>query len=118
MDFPYGETVTRERRIPIPDPYNPDRTVPGSWDDPLDALPLESCFVDFSSSTATPDATRSAISTNKSLYCPDPGVDVQAGDRIVVGTDIFYVNARPAGYVHPWTGWRPPLEVPLDLEEG
>lgn len=118
MQFPAGETVTRERRQPIPDPYNPAKSVPGSWDDPLDMLPLESCFVDFSSSTATPDATRSAISTNKSLYCTDPDVDVKAGDRIRVGADVFYVNSRPAGYVHPFTGWRPPLEIPLDLTEG
>ena len=118
MEFPHGETVTRERRKPVVDPYDPTSSVPGSWDDPLDTLPLASCFVDFSSSTAVPDATRSAISTNKSLYCPDPDVDVRAGDRVRVGTDVFYVNSRPAGYVHPFTGWRPPLEIPLDVEEG
>src|SRR5690606_15395460 len=87
MEFPHGETVTRERRQLIPDPYNPERTTRGSWDDELDMIPLESCFVDFGSSSSVNDATRSPVSTTMALFCPDPDVDVKVGDRVRRGDD-------------------------------
>ncbi len=118
MTFEHGETVTRERRKPVVNPYNPDRTVPGSWEDPLDVITLEGAYVDFGASTSTNDATREPVSTSVTLFCPDPDVDVKVGDRIRRGDDVWYINERPAGYAHPWTGWRPPIEIPLDLEEG
>lgn len=116
--YAFGQTVTRERRRPIQDPYDPAATIPGSWDGPLDVLPLEGCYVDFGASSSVNDATRSPVSTTTTLFCPDSSVDVKAGDRIRVGADVWYVNERPAGYVNPFTGWAPPLEIPLDIEEG
>lgn len=118
MEFPFGETVVRERRGMVPDPYDPGALVPGSWGDPLDVLAIEGAFVASSSSTAPVDATRSQILTEKSLYCTDPAVDVQPGDRIRRGTEVFYVNARPAADTNPWTGWQPVVEIPLDESEG
>lgn len=116
--YSHGEPVTRERRKPVTDPYDPASTVPGTWEDPLDVLPLEKCYVDFGSSSSSPDATREPVSTTTTLFCPDPDVDVKVGDRIRRGADEWYVNERPGDYTNPFTGWRPPLEIPLDLEEG
>lgn len=118
MQFPYGEQVTRERRRPVVDPYDPGATVPGSWDDPLDTLVLDDVFVASSSSTQQLDATRTQILTAKSLYCTDPAVDVRAGDRIRRGSELFYVNARPEADTNPFTGWQPVVEIPLDEAEG
>lgn len=118
MEFPFGEQVTRERRQPVVDPYDPGASVPGSWDDPLDTLALELAFIASSSSDAPLDATRSQVLTEKSLYCTDPDVDVQVGDRIRRGLQVYYVNARPEADMNPFTGWRPTVEIPLDMSEG
>lgn len=118
MTFPHGETVVRERRRPVPSPYNPDKTVPGSWDDDLDVLELSSCFVDSASSSSVNDATREPVSTSKSLYSTDPSVDVRVGDRIRRGGDVFYVREPTEADTNPFTGWRPVVEIPLSMEEG
>lgn len=118
MEFPFGEQVVRERRQPVTDPYDPDASVPGSWGDPLDSLTIEQAFIASSSSVAPVDATRRQVLTDKSLYCTDPDVDVQVGDRIRRGSELFYVNARPAGDTNPFTGWAPVVEIPLDMTEG
>lgn len=118
MEFPHGETVTRERRKPVPDPFDHTKTVPGSWDDTLDVLSLERCFVDSASSTSANDATREPVSTSKSLYSTDPGIDVQVGDRIKRGADIFYIRERTEADRNPFTDWQPVIEIPLSMEEG
>lgn len=118
MEFPFGEQVVRERRMPIIDPYDPGAAVPGSWGDPLDVLVLEGAFVASSSSTAPLDATRSQILTEKSLYLTDPHADVLAGDRIRRGAEVLYVNVRPTADTNPFTGWQPVVEIPLDMSEG
>jgi hypothetical protein len=117
MEFPYGVTVTRERRKLIPDPYNPDQQIPGDWSDP-DLLEIDDAAVLSSSTVGTNDATRTQTLTAKSLYLTDPTADVLNGDRVRVGDDIWYVNARPAADTNPWTGWQPAVEIPLDLTEG
>lgn len=130
MEFPFGEHVVRERRVPVTDPYDPDATVPGSWGDPLVYLVLEQAFVASSSSAAPSSATRSQILTEKSLYLTDPAADVQPGDRIRrggvlnvdsgvwSGGDVLYVNVRPVADTNPFTGWQPVVEIPLDVSEG
>jgi len=129
MDFPFGERVLRERRQPIVDPYDPGATVPGSWGDPLAYFEINSAFVASSSSVAPVDATRAQILIAKSLYCTDPLVDVQPGDRIRRGGtrgldgiwrggEVLYVNVRPSADTNPFTGWQPVVEIPLDMTEG
>lgn len=120
MDFPYGETLTRERRQPVEDPYGePGATVPGSWTDDLDEIGLPGAYIAASSSTALTDATRQQVLTSKSLYATDPDVDVRVGDRIRRGSEPpYYVNARPAADTNPFTGWTPIIEIPLDMTEG
>lgn len=117
MDFPFGQTVYRDRRRPVADPYNPASTVPGSWNDPLDTVRLDEAFVASSSSVRVTDATRTQILTAKSLYC-DPDADVRAGDRIRVGDETYQVDAKPAADINPFTGWRPPQEIPLKEATG
>lgn len=129
MQFSSGEQVVRERRQPVTDPYDPGAQVPGSWEDPLLYLELEDAFVASSSSTSPVDATRSQILTDKSLYCTEPSVDAQAGDRvrrggtkgedgIWRGGEVLYVNVRPTADTNPFTGWQPVVEIPLDMSEG
>lgn len=118
MELSFGETVVRERRMPVIDPYDPDALVPGSWGDPLDTLSLEQAFIASSSSVAPADATRRQVLTEKSLYCTDANVDVQVGDRVRRGNETYYVNARPAADTNPFTGWQPIVEIPLDMTEG
>lgn len=122
MDFPFGPAVFRDRRRPVPDPYNPASTVPGSWDGPLDTIRLgddgrNGAFVASSSSVRVTDATRTQILTAKSLYC-DPDEDVRVGDRIRVGAETYEVEAKPAGDTNPFTGWRPVQEIPLKNATG
>lgn len=112
MQFPHGETVFRDRRPQIPDPYNPARTVPGEFEDGT-TVTLSGCFVASSSSSNSGDATRNQILTSKSLYCA-PGADVQAGDRIRTASGTWYVNVLSSADVNPFTGWQPAREVPLD----
>ncbi|WP_312672838.1 hypothetical protein [Microbacterium sp.] len=130
MEFPFGEQVVRERRIPVVDPYDPGTQVPGSWEGPLDYLPLEHAFVASSSSSAPATVTRAQILTDKSLYLSEPSADVQPGDRIRRGGTfdedagtwsggvVLYVNARPEADTNPFTGWQPVVEIPLDMTEG
>ena len=116
--FEFGETVVRERRQDIVDPYDPGHMIPGSWVDELDTLTIEQVFVGSSSSSAVRDATRSQVLTEKSLYCSDAAVDVRVGDRIRRGSEIYYVNERPEADINPFTGWQPVVEIPLDMTEG
>lgn len=118
MEFAFGESIVRERRPQIADPYNPTKTIPGPWTGTLSTLAIDGAFISSSSSVAPVDATRRQVLTDKSLYCADPEVDVRVGDRIRRGDEIFYVNARPAADVNPFTGWQPALEIPLDMTEG
>lgn len=109
--FGFGSTVTRQRRKPVPDPYDPTHLVPGSWDDP-DEAGIEDAWVASSTATAVPDASRTQSTAYKSLYCP-PDADVLKGDRIVDGAHTYQVQAVPAADVNPFTGWQPVMEVPL-----
>lgn len=124
MEFPFGQTVFRDRRALIPDPYNPSKQVPGGdWGS---SIQLAGAFVASSSSSSQRDATRAQILTSKSLYLGDTTADVVAGDRIRVGGTIgdlasgtaYLVEARPEADVNPFTGWQPVVEIPLTLTEG
>lgn len=117
MEFPHGETVTRERRESVGDPYNPDRVTLGPWSEAT-SITLESCFIDSASSSSTNDANREPVSTSKSLYSTDPAVDVKVGDRIRRGSDVFYIRERTEADTNPFTSWQPVVEIPLSMEEG
>lgn len=116
MDFPFGQVVQRDRRVLVPDPYNPEEMIPGSWDN-VTTITLARAFVASSTSTGPSDATRSQVLESKSLFCA-PDADVQVGDRIRAGESTFYVNALPESDINPFTGWQPVREVPLDRSLG
>lgn len=107
----------RDRRKQIPDPYNLSKTTAGPWSD-VDTIDLDEAFIASSSSDAVPDATRLELLTLKSLYCPDPSVDVMFGDRIRAGAKVYYVAADTTADVNPFTGWQPAKEIPLKNTEG
>jgi len=125
MEFTHGETVFRDRSATTADPYNPSRQVRAEWDPEL-TIELEQAFVATSSSRAVATATRTQLFTDKSLYLTDPDADVQEGDRIRTGgtkEDLdsgtaYMVPARPIADTSPFTGWRPVVEIPLELPEG
>lgn len=114
--FAFGQTVERDRRPRTADPYNPDRTTPGAWDD-AETIEISDAWVASGSSTSTESATRSQIVTQKSLYC-QPDADVQPGDRIRADGVSYFVKVKPAADRNPFTGWQPVLEVPLENQEG
>jgi hypothetical protein len=111
-----GATVHRDRRKAIADPRS-GRTKPGPWSD-VDTIDLENAFIGSSSSVASPDATRTPITTAKSLYLTDADADVKAGDRIRDGDDVYYVRVKPSADRNPFTGWQPVMEIPLENTEG
>ena len=115
MDFPFGRTVYRLRAEPIPDPYNPDETIPGDWNNP-DELPIPGAFIAQTSTSMLGDATREQALESKSLFC-DGDVDIRKGDRIRDGEDgapVYTIaGIPPAADTNPWTGWTPPREIPL-----
>jgi hypothetical protein len=127
VEFPFGQTVFRDRKPLITDPYNPSRQIRGPFDVSL-TISLPGAFVASPSNQIPPlpDATRSQLLTRKSLYLTNPDADVIKGDRIRVGGthsdmesgDPYFVDERPAADVNPFTGWQPAVEIPLKLTEG
>jgi hypothetical protein len=110
--FPQGQTVYRDRRKLVPDPYNPDRLTPGPWDE-VDTISIFDAFLASNGSSAIPDPTRSQVLTSRTLFC-GPGHDVVVGDRIrTEAGEIFDVQALPASDRNPWTGWQPVKVVNL-----
>jgi hypothetical protein len=109
--FGAGVSVQRLRRPRVTDPVNPARQSLGSWDDAT-PLTIAAAYVAAVSSNAAGDAARSQVISTKSLYC-DPTADVVVGDRIVSGTHTYEVTAVPEADINPFTGWRPPQEIPL-----
>ncbi|MDQ1174172.1 hypothetical protein QE430_002479 [Microbacterium testaceum] len=114
--FAFGQTVERDRRAQRPDPYNPDRTVPGPWSEAT-TITIDGAWVASSSSTRAETATRAQILTEKSLFC-QPDDDVLPGDRIRADGVEYFVHVKPAADRNPFTGWQPHLEVPLEDREG
>lgn len=117
MDFPHGVTVLRDRRLQVPDPNNPQRTIPGPWSTAV-TVTLQNAFIASASSASIRDGNRQQILTAKSLYC-QPDADVRDGDRVRAPDGyVGYVHVIPSGDTNPFTGWRPVVEVPLEEARG
>jgi hypothetical protein len=121
-EFPHGQTIYRDRRAAAAGSYNPDATKrTGAWGDEL-ALP--GAYLDIPSATAPGSGTRSQALSERVLFVPDQALDVQKGDRIRIGgtveepTEVWFVNVPPARVKNPFTGWKPPMEIPLEQTEG
>ena len=119
MTFPHGSTVIRLRAGSADDPYS-GRTSAIDWDSP-EELVIEGAFVAQTSTSMMGDATREQALEAKSLFC-EGDVDVQKGDRIREGGPggpIYSIDGiPPAADRNPFTGWRPPREIPLTRAVG
>jgi hypothetical protein len=119
MTWPHGETVTRLRAHPVPDPYSGDTVL--SWETP-DELPIQGAAVAPVQAAPTESRnavgeTRSAVSSGFTVYLPT-GSDVTARDRIRVRGKVYRVAGEPADWRSPWTGWAPGLVIICDRVEG
>lgn len=115
MDFPHGETVTRQRGTATGDPYSGENTLI-SWVAP-DELEIAGCAFNPGVSTEPLQDRRNAVLTRPQVYAP-PDADVLSGDRLVVRGDTYEVVGRPADWRSPFTGWAPGLVIELELVEG
>lgn len=109
--FGAPQKVQRQRAGLAPNPITGDM-VRSDWQNP-EVIDLEDAAIDRSSTSAVDDATRTSALEARSLFCPGDA-DVQFGDRIV-GPDgeVYGIDGIPDRAVNPFTGWAPPMEVPL-----
>jgi hypothetical protein len=113
--FPHGETVTRQRGVMVTDPYSGQATSL-DWTTPT-TLSIPGCGFNPGSSSEPVQDGRNAVITKPEVYAP-AGMDVLAGDRLVVRGVTYEVSGRPQAWVSPFTGWAPGLVIVLDLVEG
>lgn len=127
MEFTSGQTVFRDRRALIPDPYNPGRQIRGGDWDPELSIEIPVAFLGPTSKSALAAPTRAQIETRESLYSTNPAVDVIAKDRIRLGGTLEdldsgevkgYAEAPGSAPINPFTGWQPVVEILLTLTEG
>lgn len=112
MNFPDPYVRVRARRVP--DPYNPDSTVP-DWDSP--DRDDQMGWFDSAVSTNQVDPVRSEAITTVSLYVPSDA-DLRRGDRVEADGDIYQVTGIPRAPANPFTGWSPVRVAALKLVEG
>lgn len=113
-DYGYAPTIWRDRRQSMPDPYNPSGPeVVGGWDDTLDSVELEGCYIAPTSTLAIPAAARTESQQLYSLYCRDSGVDIKVGDRVRADGSVYLINRKPMSQINPFTGWDPGIEIIL-----
>lgn len=115
MIFAHGETITRLRAALGVDPYSGEAVLL-DWDNAAE-LSIEGCGFDPGGSSEPTQDARNAVVTKPTVYAP-AGVDVVAGDRIVVRGVTYAVEGTPADWRHPMTGWRPGLVINLKGVEG
>ena len=115
MEFPHGETVTRQRGTPITDPYSGEATGI-SWATPT-LLTLPGCGFNPGQSSEPVQDARNAVITRPEVYAPF-GSDVLAGDRLVIRGDTYEVDGTPADWRSPFTGWESGMVIPLKRTEG
>lgn len=110
-----GETVIRQRRRIVPDPYSGEDTR-ADWTDP-DELEIEGVAIAPGSSTETRTENRTLVASGMSLYGP-PGMDVQPQDRIRARSGLWEVDGEVADWLNALTGWNPGAEFTLKKVKG
>lgn len=110
--FPAGETVTVLRRVDgDPDRYgNPTHT----WAAGVD---VAGCAVAPRSSDEPAETGRQAVITGLTVYMP-PDTEVGPNDRLIVRGVTYEVEGEPGDWRHPFSGWRPGVEVAVSRVEG
>lgn len=107
--------IVRWRAHRVPSPTNPER-FQLDWADP-ERLDVDG-WVDVVTSTVQDGADRTATIGTATLYCSDPAVDVQLGDRIEYAGATWVIHGFPDSPANPFTGWRPYRAVALKLVSG
>lgn len=74
-------------------------------------LTINGCSIQPASTSLSQDGRVLGISDGMTAYFP-PGSDVQAGDRIRIGTDVYQVNGDPREWKSP-TGRVSNIQVAL-----
>lgn len=117
MMFPlaHGQTVDRERRHLVLDPYS-DEYTKADWTNP-DTIELEGVLLAPSSSVEPSSETRSQRITQMSIYCA-PTDDVLPEDRIRVGTVVWEVVSEVNDWKNAFTGWNPGKEFSIKKVKG
>lgn len=113
--FPNGETVTRLRGTPKLD-RSSGETIGTDWTAPA-ALAIEGCAFDPGNSTEPLQQGRNAVVTQPAVYAPF-GVDVLAGDRLVVRGRTWQVVGDPGDYRSPFSGWEAGTVIHLEAVSG
>jgi hypothetical protein len=115
VSFRRGVPGTLRRRATEMDPYSRQPTF-GPWDD-AGAWEVPNLAIAPSSSFLSPDATRSSVETQMSVYA-DYDVDIRPGDRLTVNGDTWNVEAESLRWRSPYTGAKRGLEQRITRAEG
>jgi hypothetical protein len=110
-----GETVVRERRKLVEDPYSEEETL-ADWTDP-DKIDLEGVAIAPSSSTEPVSDARQQVITQMSIYCA-PTDDVLPKDRIRARSGLWSVEGEVADWKNALTGWNPGAEFRIKKVSG
>lgn len=116
INFDHPTKFERLRATATPDPYDPDSKGVPDWSKPQ-ILEFEG-FLTESTTSINSDGVRGQVYTGAMLTVTDPALDVQVGDRIRQGKQIWQVSGRPSRDLSPFTGWQPTLEIPLENYQG
>lgn len=115
MRHPHGETVIRQRGVPVTDPYSSEVTGL-DWTTPT-TLAIPNCAVDDSKTRETFDTDRNAVVTDFVVW-PDSQYDVTSADRLVVRGLTCQIVGRPSTPTNPFTGDKPGMEIFCNVWEG
>jgi len=115
VTFRHGETMIRDRRGEVIDPYS-GLMVAGDWDPTLTAT-IENVAVAPSTSVLVSDATRTQIITSVSAYA-DYHADVRPGDRLTGPSGVWLAEGEPARWRSPYTGREEGLEIRIERVDG
>lgn len=122
MTYPYGETVTRLRGTPVPDPYSEDNTTL-DWTNPA-AVSYPGCAVWETGSEEPVEASRVRSSADRDPVRSDftaslpPDADITSQDRVLIRGLVCEVSGRPFVWTNPFTGWTPGMIVRAKIQEG
>ena len=78
-----------------------------------ETIDLDDAAIDRSSTSTIGDATRTGALEARSLFCSGDA-DVEFGDRIIDENGVEYsLDGIPDRVRNQFTGWAPPMEIPL-----
>lgn len=105
-----GETVVRERRRLVEDPYSGE-PIRADWSDP-EELSVEGVAIAPSSTVEPVNDSRSEVITQMSIYF-GPDEDIKPADRIRARSGVWDVQGEIQAYPNPFTGWNPGSELAI-----